>query len=289
MADDLHDDLFDTALGDFLRLAASTLDPFAPDDEKTTGPTVDFQTTRQCQVAMHKFCWCDLDDCAWCAGHDEEVDDASQIEREARKAAWDALGFVEGQGAPNFLFRSGDFVVRVWWYKHMRRSLETDMTADQLPVLAQRFTAWASLARASIAQASLAKWLTAEDTGLDEVSARIMREGFLARLVECQDRDCPNKASPDDVISDISHALAALRQQAWKAKQLSHIENSLNEAGIAVDDPEFPSELFGPMTPAYRAERALLHGGAFPRSQYEDVTPCRKGSIQDPANEFAPF
>lgn len=47
---------------------------------------------------MHPFCWCDLDDCKWCAPENEGE-----------------------EAAPNFHYKPTD--IKVWWYKYIGRGV----------------------------------------------------------------------------------------------------------------------------------------------------------------------
>ena len=74
----------DSALDTFLRLFAKKKDEGA--DKYGT----DFENET---FMMHRFCWCEKDDCPWCS-----------------------------DGAPNFLYKPLGF--KVWWYKHIGRAVE---------------------------------------------------------------------------------------------------------------------------------------------------------------------
>lgn len=67
---------------------------------------------------MHRFCWCEKDDCPWCGG---------EITPELMKE----FGFdKEQETAPNFWYKPLDF--KVWWYKYIGRGMETNMQLSAL-------------------------------------------------------------------------------------------------------------------------------------------------------------
>jgi len=58
-----------------------------------------YGTTLETPVfSMHRFCWCDGDDCPWCWNEEEK-----------------------GPQAPNFHYKPLDF--KVWWYKYIGRDM----------------------------------------------------------------------------------------------------------------------------------------------------------------------
>jgi hypothetical protein len=62
---------------------------------------------------MHRYCWCEKDDCPWCAG------DAGPFSNHS-------LYWSEGNTtAPNFLHKPSQS--RVWWYKYIGRGMEMDL------------------------------------------------------------------------------------------------------------------------------------------------------------------
>jgi hypothetical protein len=61
---------------------------------------------------MHRFCWCEKDDCPWCGG---------EIIPELMKAC----GFdKEQETAPNFWYKPLGF--KVWWYKYIGRGMRVN-------------------------------------------------------------------------------------------------------------------------------------------------------------------
>lgn len=68
--------------------------------------------------AMHPFCWCDGDECPWCAYSPEE---GRRLTPQAlQHGAVESFADQEG-GAPNFWHKQSG--LRVWWYKYIGRSV----------------------------------------------------------------------------------------------------------------------------------------------------------------------
>jgi hypothetical protein len=68
--------------------------------------------------AMHRFCWCEREDCPWCSYSDE--DGRHFRTKNVAHGAVEGLG---GGAAPNFWHKPSGF--RVWWYKWIGRGNET--------------------------------------------------------------------------------------------------------------------------------------------------------------------
>jgi hypothetical protein len=81
---------FDTEIDTFLRAVAEKYK--ADKREWADKYGIDFENDK---FMMHKFCWCEKDDCAWC-----------------------------GETAPNFWYKPLDFKVK--WYKYIGRSVEVN-------------------------------------------------------------------------------------------------------------------------------------------------------------------
>jgi len=62
---------------------------------------------------MHPFCWCEQDDCGWCAG----IGAMPQLLREIGNVKYN-----ESERLPNFHFKPSNF--KVWWYKYIGRGME---------------------------------------------------------------------------------------------------------------------------------------------------------------------
>ena len=65
---------------------------------------------------IHRYCWCEKEDCPWCGG------DASPF-AQARYFGGDPT-----QRAPNFWHKKSDF--KVWWYKYIGRGMEYSGEVD---------------------------------------------------------------------------------------------------------------------------------------------------------------
>jgi hypothetical protein len=87
-------DEYDDGLDNILRMIAKTHGD--EEHEWVSKYGTDFENET---FMMHRFCWCDKDDCPWCGGEAE-------------------------QDAPNFWYKPTDF--KVWWYKYIGRGMETN-------------------------------------------------------------------------------------------------------------------------------------------------------------------
>lgn len=255
-------DQLEDKISDFLLRAAKILDPFSIEEVGGYGVTVDIVADDTARVSMHRFCWCDGFDCPWCAYHEEDLEDISE---EARATLADA-GHVPGHAAPNFRFKAADFEARIWWYKYIGRGMSADLDEARLAELEHRFDDWASQSCLEIAQASLASWLSSGTTHLDADTLGALRKAFLSRLAACKTSE--ERAAETAEIRD---AIAALCRQGRKARQCDDMEGLLDKAGVQREDPEFPEEIFGSMTPAYRLERVLFHEGKFPAPSEDEM------------------
>lgn len=63
---------------------------------------------------MHPFCWCEKDDCGYCAG----IGAMPSLLREVGNVKYN-----ESERLPNFLYKPSGF--KLWWYKYMGRGEET--------------------------------------------------------------------------------------------------------------------------------------------------------------------
>lgn len=59
---------------------------------------------------MHRFCWCEGEDCPWCEGCTCSENTRCEFCKN------------EAQSAPNFHYKPLDF--KVWWYKYIGRSMK---------------------------------------------------------------------------------------------------------------------------------------------------------------------
>ena len=62
---------------------------------------------------MHPFCWCEKDDCGWCAG----IGAMPQLMRDVC-----GVKYNESERLPNFFFKPTN--TKVWWYKYIGRGME---------------------------------------------------------------------------------------------------------------------------------------------------------------------
>lgn len=81
---------------------------------------------------MHTYCWCEQNDCPWCAFAEVSADGIHYINgEEVTPQEWKnfmetlrEFGAEDGKSAPNFWhFQSG---LKVWWYKHIGRGTEVN-------------------------------------------------------------------------------------------------------------------------------------------------------------------
>jgi len=66
---------------------------------------------------MYPFCWCEKDDCGYCAG----IGAMPQLLREIGNVKYN-----ESERLPNFLYKPSVF--KLWWYKYMGRGEEQSGT-----------------------------------------------------------------------------------------------------------------------------------------------------------------
>lgn len=109
---DLDDEL-DTAL----REIAVKTGEFVGTDDWVSKYGINFENE---VFMMHKYCWCWRPDCPWCLECDCKTDEEC-LEKCSNK-----------QPAPNFHYKPWDF--KVWWYKYIGRSMETnkELTSEQI-------------------------------------------------------------------------------------------------------------------------------------------------------------
>jgi hypothetical protein len=100
---------------------------------------------------MHPYCWCEADDCDWCAGclcpeeaYRHFLEDGTEVDGQAyyaaggfrnagariEKVAELLCAYCKGERErkPNFLHKPSG--TRVEWYKYIGRSMEIDLRAD---------------------------------------------------------------------------------------------------------------------------------------------------------------
>lgn len=92
------------------------------------------------EFLMHPYCWCERDDCPWCAGCFcmDDSTSCAWCRGEHRYADKGALPPSEPphQGAPHFWHKPSG--VRVWWYKYIGRGMEVFASDGFDPVEAVR-------------------------------------------------------------------------------------------------------------------------------------------------------
>lgn len=64
---------------------------------------------------MHPFCWCDKEDCGYCAG----IGAMPQLIRDITNTKYS-----DSERLPNFYFKPTKF--KAWWYKYIGRGMEQD-------------------------------------------------------------------------------------------------------------------------------------------------------------------
>lgn len=72
---------------------------------------------------LHRYCWCELDDCPWCGG------DASPF-AQSRDLGGDPTG-----RAPNFQHKKSDS--RIYWYKYIGRGMEIELKAEWKMIISE--------------------------------------------------------------------------------------------------------------------------------------------------------
>jgi len=80
--------------------------------------------------AMHRFCWCEQEDCPWCVGCDCDASPNPHTCKLYRPPERWSLntGFVVGEGAPNFWHKSTG--LKVWWYKYIGRGMRVQNPSE---------------------------------------------------------------------------------------------------------------------------------------------------------------
>jgi hypothetical protein len=63
---------------------------------------------------MHPFCWCEKDDCGWCAG----IGAMPKLLRDVYN-----VKYAESERLPNFLYKPTGY--KLWWYKYIGRGEES--------------------------------------------------------------------------------------------------------------------------------------------------------------------
>lgn len=125
------------ALTAFLRVLAVNADPFPEFSVWPEKYGIDLNTS---VFSMHTYCWCDKDDCPWCGPACEcewepvieiglvtgaPYPTTKMVPCERHEYGWGCeYGAIPGYSAPNFWHKPTDF--KVWWYKWIGRSMETD-------------------------------------------------------------------------------------------------------------------------------------------------------------------
>lgn len=89
---------------------------------------------------MHRYCWCERQECPWCAGCEcsgPEANAKPNCDFCTGKVPQPETGAIgNGNAAPNFWHKPSG--LRVWWYKYIGRGMETHALPDDLaPILAE--------------------------------------------------------------------------------------------------------------------------------------------------------
>jgi hypothetical protein len=178
------------------------------------GVTFNADPTKDLEGAfsMHRFCWCDSDDCPWCAS---EAPTAPELADRFARA-----GAVDGEGAPNFICHETG--LKIWWYKYIGRSMKANrrLTMQDIEDLRARFRSWAALpeGRNAIDRVAITEILPVELGALEEPLAL----GFLEMRIRGRD------AQVDAAIADLA-TLCQSQQDSRLATDL------LNRLGAPVE------------------------------------------------------
>lgn len=112
------------ALTSFLRELSTKADRFPEFSNWSEKYGIDLNTA---VFSMHTYCWCEKEDCPWCGPscECERYDDDTFTLCERHSYGWGCeYGAIPGYSAPNFWHKPTDF--KVWWYKWIGRSMETE-------------------------------------------------------------------------------------------------------------------------------------------------------------------
>lgn len=79
-------------------------------------------------VLMHSFCWCEKDECPYCFYFEDGEKPTVEMKEK--------FGISDTEVAPNFWYKPLDF--KVWWYKYIGRSMQTNKNLTDAEFLAMK-------------------------------------------------------------------------------------------------------------------------------------------------------
>lgn len=225
-------DISSDRLSDFLVEIVETIDPFrtgyngSPEygtNMNISGVLPDGSPWR---VMMHPFCWCDREDCAWCASTVEDEDFETEEEKDAFVTTLQANDFVEGYGAPNFLLDINGKMVKIWWYKYIGRSMEATIPFDddQIDRFIAKMRSLMENQKATFAAAAVHEHIHEDMLGLDSVAR--------TTLVSALEQQLRSSTSLDATIDSIKPLIAQLQRASWCVDEVKRVEDTLNKAGV---------------------------------------------------------
>lgn len=247
-------DRFETAASTLISLALDIFNvlPHPGEWADKYGLRIRF-TSGETLVQMNPFCWCEAEDCPWCACHLEEAEGYSAHQILQLRPAFEAEGWVSGHGAPNFRIVSGDFHFSIWWYKYIGRGMSIGCSEELTPAVFARATTLLEGLRQEQGDAILTQAIearAADMTRTDALAASILTAlGAMLAATDPAARQAKAAALHVD--------LASLDDKARQADEMSAL---LDSAGVSrhPEEEDLPEDLRMELTPAARLEQ-LLH------------------------------
>jgi len=139
---------------------------------------------------------------------------------------FEAKGFVEHHGAPNFWFKDAERDVRIWWYKYPGRGMESniDFSHDELRRLRTAFDAWVD-----------ANWRVVLEAAVEEAVSHTFRQMFgenMGNLLSQGAAMALSKApDPREAIAAFRDSIGHIRVAAHHIEQAQLTSEALDEIG----------------------------------------------------------
>ena len=186
-------------------------------------------------IVHHPFCWCDTDDCPWCAG------DLEDLPEDVSAAAQKTHGFVDGEGAPNLWIRIGDIDARIWWYKSPGRSVRITGVADgDIAALRATCLRWLDDNSGSLFAAAATADIHNCLHGTAVPLATVLASNYATRYATAATAE--DRAYITGELRSLESSLSAIMHAC---DQAGHVAAQLDAAGVPrhCDDPDLPPEL----------------------------------------------
>lgn len=82
---------------------------------------------------LHRYCWCDSQECPWCAGCECPASLWRGGKKSADKSKWCRVCRGDFGSAPNFLHKPSGSTVE--WYKYIGRGMKIDLKAKWIAIM----------------------------------------------------------------------------------------------------------------------------------------------------------